>query len=122
MEKNNRKQQNLMMVFVVCLLSLLLMDHPAGAAVAGQADIIIDTEAGRPVNLTVNKLGKLRSPLVVQRAHVVNPEIAELIYSPTQSPQWVFISGKSVGTTQMTLWGKNNVLLGSFEIIVSPDV
>ena len=122
MEKNNRKQQNLMMVFVVCLLSLLLMDHPAGAAVVGQTDIFIDTEAGRPVNLTVNKLGKLRSPMVVQRAHVVNPEIAELIYSPTQSPQWVFISGKSVGTTQMTLWGKNNVLLGSFEIIVSPDV
>jgi len=122
MEKSKRGKQGLMMTFAVCLLNVLLVTHPAWAAGPGTADIIIDTEAGRPVNLTVNKLGKLRSPLVVQRAHVVNPEIAELIYSPTQSPQWVFISGKSVGTTQMTLWGRDNVLLGSFEIIVSPDV
>ncbi len=122
MKQNKGNQQHMMTVVIMCLLSVLLTHHAAWTATAGKADIIIDTEGGQPVHLIVNKLGKLKSPLVIQRAHIVNPEIAELIYSETQSPQWVFVSGKSVGTTQMTLWGRDNVLLGSFEIIVSPDI
>jgi pilus assembly protein CpaC len=98
MEKSKLKQQNLVIAFIVCLLSLLLMHHPAWATVAGQADIIIDTEAGQPVYLTKGKLVKIKSPAMIKRAHIVDPKIAELIYSKTQSPRWVFISGKAVGS------------------------
>ncbi len=94
---------------------------PAWAAESIKADVVIDTEPGRPIYLTVNKLGKLRASKPITRALVVNPEIAEIFTSKSQSPYWVFVSGKSVGTTQLTLWGKNNYLIGTYEIIVSPD-
>lgn len=122
MEKSKLKQQNLVIAFIVCLLSLLLVHHPAWAAVAGQADIIIDTEVGQPVYLTVGKLGKLRSPQAVTRAHIVNPKIAKLDDNLIYTRHVIFIRGISVGTTQLTLWGKNDVPLGTFEVIVSPDV
>lgn len=112
----------MVIAFIVCLLSLLLVHHPAWAADSGGTEIIIDTQSGKPINLMVNKLAKIKSPAVIKRAHIVNPKIAELIYSQTQSPRWVFVSGKAVGSTQLTLWGNNNELLGTFEILVSPDV
>jgi pilus assembly protein CpaC len=122
MEKSKYQQQNLVMVFATCLLSLLLIHHPAWSADSGRTEISIDTESGQSINLMVNKLAKLKSPSVIKRAHIVNPEIAELIYSKTQSPRWIFVSGKAVGSTQLTLWGNANELLGTFEIMVSPDV
>jgi pilus assembly protein CpaC len=111
--------------FGLVILSLLLAAPPACAAAApataAPAEVVIDTAFGRPIALTVNKLAKLKSPRKIQRAHVVNPAIAELVYSPSQSPQWVFVSGKTVGTTQLTLWDERNEMAGTFEITVSPD-
>ncbi len=123
MEKSNKyKQQNLVMIFAACLLSILLAHHPAWSADSNKTEITIDTQSGQTINLMVNKLAKLKSPAVIKRAYIVNPKIAELIYSKSQSPRWVFVSGKAVGSTQLTLWGNGNELLGTFEIMVSPDV
>jgi pilus assembly protein CpaC len=122
METSKHARQNPGFVIITCLLSLLLMTHAAWSADSRKAEIIVDTESGRPINLAVNKLAKLKAPSVVARAHIVNPEIAELIYSNTQSPLWVFVSGKKAGSTQLTLWGTRNELLGTFEVVVSPDV
>lgn len=119
---SKRKKQNLVIVFIVCLLSIPLAIKPVWSAGGSETDIIIDTETGISINLVVNKLAKLKSPSVIKRAHVVNPEIAELIYSKSQSPRWVFVSGKTVGSTQLTLWGEGNNHIGTFEIIVSPNV
>lgn len=109
-------------VLVLCLLSVSLGMVPARAADSIKPDVVIDTDLGKPINLTINKLGKLKSSRVIKRAHVVNPAIAELIYSDTQSPQWVFVSGKAVGSTQLTLWDQDNEIVGTYEIIVSPDL
>lgn len=122
MEKSKRVKQSMGIVCLLCILSILLMIHPAWSADTGKTEISIDTKAGQSINLIVNRLGKFKSKSVIKRAHIVNPEIAELIYSKTQSPRWVFVSAKSVGSTQLTLWGENNELLGTFDIVVSPDV
>ncbi len=122
METGKREKQNVTIVFALFLVSILFVISSAWAVGIPKPAIVVDTEAGMPVNLTVNKLAKLKSPWKIKRAHIVNPEIAELVYSKTQSPQWVFVSGKSVGSTQLTLWGNKNVHLGTFEITVSPDV
>ncbi|WP_051305712.1 type II and III secretion system protein family protein [Desulfogranum mediterraneum] len=100
----------------------LLWLAPGFVQAGGGSDIVINTDAGRPINLLVNKLAKLRSSQVIHRAHIVNPEVAELIYSKTQSPKWVFVSGKTIGTTQLTLWDKENRIIGNFEVIVTSDV
>lgn len=110
------------LVLVLCLLGVSLGMVPASATASIKPDVVIDTDLGRPINLTINKLGKLKSSRVIKRAHIVNPAIAELIYSDTQSPQWVFVSGKAVGSTQLTLWDQDNEIVGTYEIIVSPDL
>jgi len=113
------------MVGVYAVALIMLCSIWAGtlpsASIATAAEIEIDTKSGKPINLQINKLGKIKSPWPVARAHVVDPEVAELVYSKTQSPYWVFISGKSAGTTQLTLWGEKNRLLGTYEVIVSAD-
>ena len=111
---------NVHRLFVFCTCCLLLIGGPTAAKSA--STVKIDTEPGKPVHLLINRLAKLHSSENVLRAHVVNPDIAELIYSKTQSPEWVFVSGKSIGTTQLTLWGEKNKILGTFEIIVRPDL
>jgi len=106
-------------------LTLLLI---VGFLLQGQAfaakepDVVIDTDSGQTINLVVGKLGKLKSRKPVKRAHMVKPEVAELIVSDTQSPQWVFFSAKAAGTTQLTLWDEDNRILGTFNIVVTPDV
>lgn len=110
------------MIFIGCLFSIALGMVPALAAENIRADVVIDTDLGRQINLTVNKLAKLKSSRMIARALVVNPEIAEIFASTTQSPNWVFVSGKSVGTTQLTLWEKNNELIGTYEIVVTADL
>ena len=106
------------LLFIIC--SSIKIALPS-SSIAAPAEIKIDTQSGKQINLQVNKLGRIQSPWVVARAHVVNPDVAELVYSKTQSPYWVFVSGKSAGTTQLTLWGEKNRMLGTYEIIVSAD-
>lgn len=111
-------------VFRRCVISvccIVLTGIWCGLATAA-GTVTVDAESGKPIRLAVNRLAKIRSSQIIKRAHVVNPEIAELVYSETQSPNWVFVSGKSIGATQLTLWGGNNELLGSFEVIVRADV
>lgn len=112
--------RNVHRLFVFCTCCLLLIGGPTVAKSA--STVTIDTEPGKPVQLLINRLAKLHSSENVLRAHIVNPKIAELIYSETQSPEWVFVSGKSIGTTQLTLWGEKNKVLGTFEIIVRPNI
>lgn len=112
------EQTRWLLIFCTCCLLLVA----GSTSVLGKSTVVIDTKTGVPIELTINRLAKLHSSENVLRAHVVNPDIAEIIYSQTQSPEWVFVSGKSIGTTQLTLWGNNNKVLGTFEVIVRPDV
>jgi pilus assembly protein CpaC len=120
MNKTGQIKLHFVFAFILCFTII-----PVGMVTAlssdSRADVVIDTESGKPIILVVNKLAKLKSSREIKRAHVVNPAIAELIYSDTQSPQWVFISGKAVGTTQLTLWDEDNNIVGTYEIIVNPD-
>lgn len=122
MEKNIMKLQQLFIsVLFGFLLCLVAGQFPAEAANRA-ADVAIDADLGKEIHLTVNKLAKLKSSRMIARSLVVNPEIAEIFASPTQSPNWVFVSGKSIGTTQLTLWDKNNDIIGTYEVVVSADL
>ena len=106
---------------VGCLFGIALSVLPAGAQEM-KADVVIDADLGKSISLSVNKLAKLKSSRMIARSLVVNPEIAEIFTSTTQSPNWVFISGRTVGTTQLTIWDKNNNIIGTYEVVVSPDL
>ena len=113
--------RNVYWLFVIYSCCVLLTSGWPSAA-QGETTVTVDTEPGKPVLLEINRMAKLRSSEIIKRAHIVNPKIAEIVYSETQSPNWVFVSGQSIGATQLTLWGDENRMLGTFEVIVRPDV
>jgi pilus assembly protein CpaC len=113
-----RKVYWLFVIYSCCVL--LTSGWPSAAQ--SETTVTVDTEPGKPVLIEINRMAKLRSSEIIKRAHIVNPKIAEIIYSETQSPNWVFVSGKSIGATQLTLWGDGNKMLGTFEVVVRPDV
>jgi pilus assembly protein CpaC len=113
--------RNVYWLFVIFICGVFLTSSWPSAA-QGETTVTVDTEPGKPVLIEINRMAKLRSSEVIKRAHIVNPKIAEIIYSDTQSPNWVFVSGKAIGATQLTLWGDGNRMLGTFEVIVRPDV
>ena len=79
-------------------------------------------QAQRPLELVVGTLGKIQSTTPVARVYIANPEGAEIIYSNSQSSQWVFCSAKAPGTTQLTLWDEKNSIIGIYNITVVPDL
>ena len=87
-----------------------------------QSQVVVDTQTPQTLELAVGKLGKIRSDKPIKRSFIANPEIAEIIYSKTQSPKWVFCSAKSPGTTQLTLWDEKNNIIGIYDIMVSADL
>lgn len=120
MQHNINRESTALGLLVTLLIVCFAIHNQAFAATSPY--VTIDTNPGQTVNLVVGKLGKLKSNRPVKRAHMVNPEIAELIVSNSQSPNWVFFSAKAAGTTQLTLWDEGNSILGIFNIVVSPDI
>ena len=76
------------------------------------------TNAPQVVNVSVG------SSLIIDtvrftRASIATPEIADtLILSPKQ----IYLTGKKVGTTTLTLWGKKKQVSNVFEVNVTPDL
>ena len=120
MQPNSNRERAASWWLVPLLIVCFVIQGQAFAAKT--PDVVVDMDAGQTINLVVGKLGKLKSRKPVKRAHMVNPAVAELIVSSTQSTQWVFFSAKTAGTTQLTLWDEDNRILGIFNIVVAPDV
>ncbi len=83
---------------------------------------VVEGETQRPLELVVGTLGKIRSTKHVVRAYIANPKVAKIIYSNTQSSNWVFCSAKAPGTTQLTLWDQKNTIIGIYNINVIADL
>ena len=105
---------------ILPLYSLCLVAPGWGSGI--QVQVVVETQTPQTLELVVGKLGKIRSDKPIFRSFVANPEIAEIIYSKTQSPKWVFCSAKSPGTTQLTLWDEKNNIIGIYDIMVSADL
>jgi len=54
-----------------------------------------------------------------KRASVANPEVVDQI---VLSPSQIYLSGKSVGVTTLTLWDKAGKVANVFNIQVAPDI
>lgn len=105
----------------VFFLNVLWLTAPAWSA-AVQTEVVMEGQKEQSLGLVVGKLGKIKSSKPVVRSFVANPEVAEIIYSKNQSPNWVFCSAKAPGTTQLTLWDEKNIIIGTYNIIVSADL
>ncbi len=79
------------------------------------------TRASVPQTLTI-EVGKsivLRSPIRIKRASLGNPEVAStIVLSPTQ----LYLYGKTMGSTNMTFWGRDGKVFAVYDLIVQPNL
>jgi pilus assembly protein CpaC len=71
------------------------------------------------LELTAGKSRVLDLPVAIKRASLANPEVADtVVLSPTQ----IYITGKTTGVTNLTLWNESGKMMGMYDVVIAPDL
>ncbi|MCL6741413.1 type II and III secretion system protein family protein [Sphingomonas sp. RB56-2] len=92
------------------------------AAVPAAAQISVSESDGvraGELAVPVNKSQVLRSDRPFAKALIGNPDIADVLPLSDQS---IYVLGKKMGTTSLTLYDRRNMLIAVVDIAVGPDV
>ena len=71
------------------------------------------------VSLVVGKSTVVDMPTVIKRASLADPQVADAI---VLSPRQIYVTGKGYGTTNLTLWGKDDQIIAVFDLDVGIDL
>ena len=101
------------------LLAAAMLASAALAAIPAQAQSTgADIHAG-DLEVAINKSQIVTADRVIDRAMIGNVEIADVLPVSDRS---IYILGKAVGTTSLTLYDKMNRVIAVMDISVGPDV
>ncbi|WP_156256138.1 type II and III secretion system protein family protein [Sandarakinorhabdus oryzae] len=106
-----------MMVRPLLVAGLAIATLTAPVAALAQSSSV-DARTGLTLNLPINKSQTLRVPRPFARIAIGNPKIADV--SPVTS-NVVYLLGKDVGTTNLTLYDKNGGVIAVVDVNVAPD-
>jgi pilus assembly protein CpaC len=71
------------------------------------------------LELTSGKSKVLDLPVAIKRASLANPEVADtVVLSPTQ----LYLTGKTTGITNLTLWNESGKMMGMYDVVIAPDL
>ena len=102
-----------------CLLALCATLWAQGAGAQGMVDSkAVATEAQR-FELGVGKSQVVDLTTSIKRASLANPEVADTV---VLSPKQIYLTGKAIGVTTLTLWKENGELFSAFDVRVTPDL
>lgn len=102
-----------------CLVALsAMLWSPVGGAQAASDAKAVATEAQR-LELGVGKSKVVDLDTSIKRASLANPEVADTV---VLSPKQIYLTGKAIGVTTLTLWKENGELFSVFDITVTPDL
>ena len=104
-------------VLAATALAALCAAAPA-AAQASAISVAEGVHAGE-VAVPVNKSQVIRSDRPYSKALIGNPEIADVLPLTDQS---LYVLGKKMGTTSLTLYDRSNMLIAVVDVVVGPDV
>ena len=102
--------------FLMALLPFPLVGSVFGEGLTHQA---LQVSTPQVLRLTMGESKIVETPTMFKRASVANPEISEQI---VLSQKQIYLTGKAIGTTTLTLWGKNGQVENVFTVHVSPDI
>lgn len=71
------------------------------------------------LNLVLGKSTIVDVPVPIKRASLANPDIADAI---VLSPRQIYLTGKGYGTTNLTLWAKDDQVLSIYDLEVGIDL
>jgi len=91
------------------------------AVLAKNQDVQLVSFAKEPqqVNLVVGKSTVVTMPVAIKRASLADPHIADAM---VLSPKQIYVTGKGYGTTNLTLWGKDDQVLAILDLDVGVDL
>jgi pilus assembly protein CpaC len=86
-------------------------------------EVISEAIKPQELNIPVGKSAVIKSNDVVTRVSVSDPKVADAI---VLSPQQIYLTGKVVGITNLTLWkegkrGEDDIISAIFDLKISPD-
>jgi len=106
------------LLWSVFCLAALAVAGPAAAQTSIVSKIDETKHAGEFV-VPVNKSQILRVDVPFADLLVGNPEIADVLALTDRS---IYVLGKSVGSTSLTVYGRNKSLLAVMDLVVRPDI
>ena len=71
------------------------------------------------VSLVVGKSTVVDLTVPIKRASLADPQIADAI---VLSPKQIYLTGKGYGTTNMTIWGREDQIIAVFDLDVGVDL
>ncbi len=96
------------------------MMAPVAATASNQIDHSMSkTPEAQQVSLVMGKSTVVDMPVAIKRASLADPQIADAI---VLSPKQIYVTGKGYGTTNLTLWGKDDQVLAVFDLDVGIDL
>ena len=99
-------------------MGMVLVSY-TGAWGEGLTTQAVHMDTPQRLGLTVGESRIVETEMLFKRASVANPEVADQI---VLSPKQIYLAGKAVGTTTLTLWGQDGKVANIFQVQVSPDV
>ena len=95
---------------------LLFVMIPTVALAAGS--MVQETREPKQLNLISGKSTILKSAVPIKRVSIANPEIANFLLLSSKE---IYLTGKTAGTTNLTLW-QNNKMIEFYDIEVAYDL
>lgn len=102
-----------------CLVVLCATLWSTGLGAQGTPDSKVVANEAQRLELGVGKSKVVDLTTSIKRASLANPEVADTV---VLSPKQIYLTGKAIGVTTLTLWKENGELFSVFDITVTPDL
>ena len=102
-----------------CLLALCAALWSQAADAQGMIESKATTSEAERFELGVGKSKVVDLTTSIKRASLANPEVADTV---VLSPKQIYLTGKAIGVTTLTLWKENGELFSAFDVRVTPDL
>ena len=96
-----------------------MMLRPLTVRAADDIHPLMKTPEAQQLSLVVGKSTVVDMPMAIKRASLADPQIADAI---VLSPRQIYVTGKGYGTTNLTLWGKDDQVIAVFDLDVGVDL
>lgn len=105
-----------------CTVALVvggIMMLPITAMAVDDNHHLVKMPEPQQVSLVVGKSTVVDMPMTIKRASLADPQVADAI---VLSPRQIYVTGKGYGTTNLTLWGKEDQVIAVFDLDVGIDL
>lgn len=119
MKMRDRQMKDGIRLAGVLVISGMMLAAATAMAASDGTHHAAKTPDAEQVSLVVGKSTVVDMPVAIKRASLADPQIADAI---VLSPKQIYVTGKGYGSTNLTLWGKDDQVLAVFDLDVGIDL